>query len=201
MSDNPTITKLRSLASLAPPTIAEQEDAQGMRARYLAANNGTGLQFSRALYQVKHSCGQWAWAEGKYCQHCGQPVELSDDQAAVSRPPPPREQVRPTPAIPPQSPPGSFNNPLRPLSPTPEAMPSAAPERPQESIRADEVTQQVAERLLGQLKAPGVVVADLPKEGDREGSREFARSAQIHPTPEPGDAFDERLDDEIQEYG
>lgn len=195
MSDNPTITKLRSLASLAPPTIAEQEDALGMRARYLAANNGTGLQFSRALYQVKHACGQWAWAEGKYCQHCGQPVELSDDQATVSRPPPPREQVRPTPAIPPPSPPGSFNNPLRPLSPTPEVMPSAAPERPQESIRADEVVQRTAERLLGQLKAPGVVVADLPKED------EFRSCGEIHPTPEPGDAFDEDLDDEIQEYG
>jgi len=214
MSEPPTITKLRSLASLAPPTIQEQEQSLGFRVRYLAGNNGTGLQLSRPLYQVLHVCGEWAWAEGKYCQHCGQPVELTEEQASVCHPQKAPAPVRP-PVPPPRDPPGSFNNPL-PGQMTP-ARPLAAPGVARQDFSSDQAAQLAADRIMGLVKAPGVIVAQMPDEG-------VSRLGAKLPPPSPppvqdssppqgeqadqqssawiaGADFDDSLDQEIQEYG
>src|SRR5947209_1580377 len=105
-----TATRLIDLASLTPPTVGEREERDGVRVRYLARHNGTGLEIGKAFYQVKHSCGKWAWADSAYCQHCGHPVELADELRAAVFPDPARRPAQAPPVRPPD-PPGSFNNP------------------------------------------------------------------------------------------
>lgn len=103
MSDKVKTERL-PLNGLAPPVHLE-EQRSGRRVVYLARHTGTGMELSAPFYQVKHACGQWAFAHLSFCAHCGDGVVLDSDLAALVFPPGKERPQAPVPAL------GSFNNP------------------------------------------------------------------------------------------
>jgi hypothetical protein len=154
MADKAVVTRVLDLSSLTPPPLSEQEDRAGVRVRYLAWNNGTGLQIGRACYQARHACGEWAWAHSAYCQHCGEPVELADDVKALVFPDPDkRPETAPPLPRPPQGPLGSFNNP----APAPRP-----PDMPRRDFNHDPVAAATAQAILNGARRGGMVTATPP---------------------------------------
>jgi hypothetical protein len=139
-------TVTRTLASVQPPP-------ETIRPRWVVAHVGTGLRLSDPLFQIKHDCGDWAWAHAPFCQWCGGAVKPTEAQQAVLSPPAPARE--PAPAVRPAAQPGSFNSPV-----PREGQPAWLPPRPLPGGRAgfgfnvDPVAARAAEAALAALRPP-----------------------------------------------
>jgi hypothetical protein len=147
MSDDKKRTERLPLSDLAPP-VHLQEQRSGRRVVYLARHNGTGMELSAAFYQVRHICGQWAFAHLPFCAHCGGQVNLEPDLAAIVFPAG-KEHPQPPSAVS-----GSFNNPLCP--------PAELSPRARQGFNTDPVVAAAAQSARALMEARGKAQVATP---------------------------------------